>query len=101
MAKMRYLGLTVAVLLVASSCGERMVYEASTDPTIANEEARTTTTLGTPPDDGNDPATSVISTESITWGRVKLRHLPARSSADAWQCHLITTTQVPEPSCFS
>jgi pimeloyl-ACP methyl ester carboxylesterase len=68
MAKMRYLGLTVAALLVASSCGERMVYEASTDPTIANEEARTTTTLGTPPDDGTDPATSVISTDSITWG---------------------------------
>ena len=38
MLKLQRLGVVVALVIVATACGERLVYEASSDPTIAESD---------------------------------------------------------------
>ncbi len=70
MLKLRRLGVVVALVIAATACGERLVYEASTDPTIVTQSAPTTIASGGTTDDtAPDPASgSTVSSDTINWG---------------------------------
>lgn len=63
---LRRLGVAVALAIAAAACGERLVYEASSDPTIASPDVS-----GTPAtsESGSDPTTdTTVSSDTINWG---------------------------------
>ncbi|NBS37343.1 MAG: hypothetical protein EBS71_08290, partial [Actinobacteria bacterium] len=63
---MRRRGLfVIASLLVVAACGERMIFEASTDPTIAGSAETATTTPAT--DDTEAPVDVNRPAGTISW----------------------------------
>ncbi|MGA1743936.1 MAG: alpha/beta hydrolase [Ilumatobacteraceae bacterium] len=79
MVNMRRAALVVAAMLTVSSCGERLVYEASTDPTIVDNSPLTTVASDTNLDD--DPAPDADSgTNVIVWGECDTSSMSATSS---------------------
>ena len=69
MLKLQRLGVVVALVIVATACGERLVYEASSDPTIAESDVSTTVATD---EFNNDPATgsatdTTVSSDTISW----------------------------------
>ncbi len=63
MKRFRSIIVVVASTLIIAACGERLVYEASTDPTIAaTDESSVTTTLAS-----DDSATDAALSASIEW----------------------------------
>ena len=68
MVTMRRLVLGIAIVLVITSCGERLVYESGTDPTIESGDASTATTNDGTNADEDNPATAVPGADTITWG---------------------------------
>jgi pimeloyl-ACP methyl ester carboxylesterase len=64
MKRQRRTAMFVASLVVLVACGERLVYESSTDPTIATEES-TTPQEERPADSSNEDAE--VGTEAISW----------------------------------
>ena len=66
---LRRLGVAVTLAIVATACGERLVYEASSDPTIA--ESDVSTTIATD-EFNNNPASgsttdTTVSSDTISW----------------------------------
>jgi pimeloyl-ACP methyl ester carboxylesterase len=69
MLKLQRLGVVVALVIATTACGERLVYEASSDPTIA--ESDVSTTIATD-DSTEDPASgsatdTTVSSDTISW----------------------------------
>lgn len=69
MVKLQRLGVVVALVIATTACGERLVYEASSDPTIA--ESDVSTTIATD-DSTEDPASgsatdTTVSSDTISW----------------------------------
>ena len=69
MLKLQRLGVVVALVIVATACGERLVYEASSDPTIAESDVSTTVATD---EFNNDPAAgsatdTTVSSDTISW----------------------------------
>jgi pimeloyl-ACP methyl ester carboxylesterase len=69
MLKLQRLGVVVALVIAATACGERLVYEASSDPTIAESDVLTTITTD---DSTDDPASgsatdTTVSSDTISW----------------------------------
>ena len=69
MVKLQRLGVVVALVIATTACGERLVYEASSDPTIA--ESDVSTTIATD-EFNNNPASgsttdTTVSSDTISW----------------------------------
>ena len=69
MLKLQRLGVVVALVIVATACGERLVYEASSDPTIAESDVSITVATD---EFNNDPASgsatdTTVSSDTISW----------------------------------
>jgi len=69
MLKLQRLGVVVALVIATTACGERLVYEASSDPTIA--ESDVSTTIATD-EFNNNPASgsttdTTVSSDTISW----------------------------------
>jgi pimeloyl-ACP methyl ester carboxylesterase len=69
MLKLQRLGVVVALVIATTACGERLVYEASSDPTIAESNVSTSITTD---DSTDDPASgsatdTTVSSDTISW----------------------------------
>jgi pimeloyl-ACP methyl ester carboxylesterase len=69
MLKLQRLGVVVALVIATTACGERLVYEASSDPTIAESDVSTSITTD---DSTDDPASgsatdTTVSSDTISW----------------------------------
>ena len=69
MLKLQRLGVVVALVIATTACSERLVYEASSDPTIAESDVSTTITTD---DSTDDPASgsatdTTVSSDTISW----------------------------------
>jgi pimeloyl-ACP methyl ester carboxylesterase len=69
MLKLQRLGVVVALVIATTACSERLVYEASSDPTIA--ESDVSTTIATD-EFNNNPASgsatdTTVSSDTISW----------------------------------
>ena len=69
MVKLQRLGVVVALVIATTACGERLVYEASSDPTIAESDVSTSITTD---DSTDDPASgsatdTTVSSDTISW----------------------------------
>jgi pimeloyl-ACP methyl ester carboxylesterase len=69
MVKLQRLGVVVALVIATTACGERLVYEASSDPTIAESNVSTSITTD---DSTDDPASgsatdTTVSSDTISW----------------------------------
>jgi len=67
--KLQRLGVVVALVIATTACGERLVYEASSDPTIAESNVSTSITTD---DSTDDPASgsatdTTVSSDTISW----------------------------------
>jgi hypothetical protein len=62
MMKLQRLGVVVALVIAATACGERLVYEASSDPTIAESDVSTTVAT----DEVSDDPVSGSATDTTT-----------------------------------
>ena len=71
MSSLRKAGLVAALLITATACGERLIYEASTDPTLSEVDSGDVTSTIPANDESqeaDDSSGSTATGDSIGWG---------------------------------